>query len=301
MEKMEYDSFENYHPIVNFIYFLFTIGFTMFFMHPIFQFISFIIGSSYLMLKEGKRKTFKFIFKYMLPILILTAALNPLFNHQGATMLFYLKSGNPVTLESIIFGFSSGLMFISIIIWFKSYNSVITSDKVIYLFGNIIPSLSLIFSMTLRFIPMYAAKIKEIARAQKAIGKDISSGSIISRIKNGLSILSIMITWALQNAIETSDSMKARGYGIGSRTNFSNYTLTKRDKLALASMLIFIAIISYGAYLGIPVMKFFPAIKIKESNYFSILVYISYIGLMSLPIVINIQEELEWKYIESKI
>ena len=37
----------------------------------------------------------------LLPMLLLAAVVNPAFNHEGATLLTYLPSGNPLTLESM--------------------------------------------------------------------------------------------------------------------------------------------------------------------------------------------------------
>ncbi len=42
-----------------------------------------------------------------------------------------------------------------------------------------------------------------------------------------------MITWSLENAIETADSMRSRGYGLPGRSAFSIYRMDSRDKLAL--------------------------------------------------------------------
>jgi energy-coupling factor transport system permease protein len=124
----------------------------MFFLHPILLGIGIISAFTYSVILKGK-KAVKFNLLYMLPMLLLMAALNPAFNHQGVTILFYLKNGNPITLESILYGAAAACMFIAVILWFSCYNSVMTSDKFIYLFGRIIPSLSLILSMVLRFVP----------------------------------------------------------------------------------------------------------------------------------------------------
>jgi energy-coupling factor transport system permease protein len=229
------------------------------------------------------------------------AIINPLFNHAGATILFYFKSGNPFTLESMIYGIAAAIMFVTVILWFSCYNEIMTSDKIIYIFGNIIPSLSLIFSMVLRFVPRYIEQIQIISNSQKAIGRDMSQGNIIQRAKNGLKILSIMITWALENSIETADSMRARGYGLPGRTSFSIFKFDKRDKIVLGLSLILISIIVFGAFKGENTIRFFPSIKIPEITGFSLLIYISYFLLCMMPIIINIQEAIKWKSIESKI
>lgn len=87
--------------------------------------------------------------------------------------------------------------------------------------------------MALRFVPRFAAQLKIISNAQKCVGRDISQGNLLTRAKNGLKILSILITWALENAVDTADSMRCRGYGLPGRTAFSNFRLDSRDKASL--------------------------------------------------------------------
>lgn len=88
--------------------------------------------------------------KYMIPLILLTALINPAFSHQGVTILTYFPSGNPLTLESIMYGIMAAFMLVTVICWFSCFNCVISSDKMVYLFGKAAPVLSLILSMTLR-------------------------------------------------------------------------------------------------------------------------------------------------------
>lgn len=291
------NSFKSFHPIINFYYFVVVIFFSMFFMHPIFLSISLICSFIYSVSLKGK-KAVKFNVLYMLPLLIITALINPAFNHEGATILFYLKSGNPITLESIIYGIAAAMMFISVILWFSCYNEIMTSDKFIYLWGRIIPGISLIISMVLRFVPKYKAQIKNISNGQKCIGRDVSNGNIITRARNGIKILSIMITWALENAIETADSMKSRGYGLKGRTSFSIFRFDRRDKITLSTMLILTVVILVGSCFGENTIKFFPYIKIKPIGIFSIVVYSSYLLLCIIPVIVDFKEEIKWKYLK---
>jgi energy-coupling factor transport system permease protein len=294
------DSFSTFHPIINFTYFTAVIVFSMFFMHPAFQGIAFISAFTYSLMIKGK-SGLKFNILYMLPMLLFMAMINPAFNHAGVTILFYLKSGNPITFESIIYGISAAFMFITVILWFSCYNSVMTSDKFIYLFGRVIPALSLIFSMVLRFVPRYIEQLKVISNTQKCIGRDISQGNIIKRAKNGIKILSIMTTWALENAIETADSMKSRGYGLPGRTSFSIFRFDNRDKVIFGVMIGLIGIVLVGAAMGQNTIRFFPSIKIVNITVFSVLIYIFYFILCMIPVIINIQEAIKWKHIKSRI
>lgn len=293
-------GFATFHPFVNLVYFISVLLFGMWFMHPVFQAIAFVSSIVYAIVLRG-RAAVKFQLLYMLPLLLIMAVINPMFNHAGVTILFYLKNENPITMESIQYGIASACMFVTVIIWFSCYNVIMTSDKFIYLFGRIIPALSLIFSMVLRFVPRYQNQLKRISFAQRSIGQDMRQGNVLRRAKNGLKILSIMTTWALENAIETADSMKSRGYGLPGRTSYSLYRFDNRDKGFLIIIFIFITVVIAGQIRGENTMRFFPSIKVAEVTPFSILVYIAYSGLCVMPVIQHILEGIKWKSITSRM
>ena len=293
-------EFKRFHPIVNLLYFVYVIGFSCAFLHPVCLIISLSGASTYLVLLKGVKyaiKTLLFVFFCF----ISTAIINPLFSHEGMTILCYFKSGNPLTLESVIYGLCSGAMLSCVLCHFWCFNEVMTSDKIIYLFGRIVPSLSLVLSMTLRFVPRFFSQLKVIANSQECLGRNVSKGTLSERVKYGLSILSAMITWALENGIETADSMKARGYGQKGRTAFSIFTFGKRDKIALVTLLFLVSIILAGSIFGEIYFSTFPIIKFSEMSVFSLGVFTSYFLLCFCPVIIEIWEVRRWKSLTSKI
>ncbi len=294
------DTFSTYHPVVNFLYFTLVLVFSMFFMHPVCLGISLVCAFSYSIYLNGKKAVI-LGFKYMLPMLIVTALINPAFNHEGGTILTYLRDGNPLTLESITYGIAAAVMLITVIFWFSCYNAVMTSDKFVYLFGRIIPALSLVLSMALRFVPRFTAQIKVVSNAQKCLGRDVSNGSLLRRARNGIKILSIMVTWSLENAIETADSMRSRGYGLPGRTAFSIYRFDKRDKSAMIFLLFCGVYIMIGSLLGGLYFRYFPTMKGVGLEPYPVSLYLCYLALCIIPVVINIREDQRWKAIQSRI
>ncbi|MDR2712108.1 MAG: energy-coupling factor transporter transmembrane protein EcfT [Clostridiales bacterium] len=295
------DTFSVYHPIVNIVYFSLVLGFSMVFIHPVCLGISLVCAFSYALCLKGK-KALKFGLLFMLPLMIITALLSPLFSHQGATILNYLPSGNPLTLESILYGIAAAVMLVCVINWFSCFNEIMTSDKIVYLFGRIIPGLSLILAMCLRFVPRFKEQLKLISNAQKCLGRDVSSGSLFARIRQGIHILSIMITWALENAIETADSMKCRGYGLLGRTAFSIYRFSHRDLYALIFLLTCGTAIIAGGFYGAFDFRYFPTIKAQTINYaLCIMNYALYFALCVMPLIITGKEARDWKATQSKI
>jgi len=294
------NEFKTYHPVINFIYFAFVIIFSCIFMHPVCLVVSLLAAFIYSVMLKGL-KQIKTNLLYILPMILLMAVLNPLFNHRGVTILLYLPSGNPLTFESVIYGGAAGAMVMSVMCHFSCYNEVMQSDKFIYLFGKIIPSLSLLISMTLRFIPRFTHRMKEVANARKCIGKDMSGGNIIKRAKNGISILSVVISWSLENAIDTSDSMKSRGYGEKGRTAFSIFVFDKRDKTALVLILALGIYIITGAVLGMMNYSYFPKISSEPFSVYRLSLFVAYFLLCFMPIIIEIWEARRWQAMKSKI
>ena len=293
-------EFATYHPIINFMYFVLVLVCSMFFMHPLCLLISVTCAFTYSVVLKGK-KSVKFTLLYMLPMMIMAALLNPAFNHEGATVLTYLSSGNPLTLESITYGWAAATMLVAVLLWFTCYNVIMTSDKFIYLFGRIIPALSLILSMVLRFVPKFREQIKEISNAQRCVGRDVSNGSILQRAKHGITILSIMVTWALENSIETADSMKARGYGLPGRTAFSIYRFDKRDRKALLIIGGLGLYVIIGALFGGVYFRYFPTMKGVEVSVYSVSVFLAYFAMSISPVAIELWEDRKWKQLQSEI
>ncbi|MBQ6894659.1 MAG: energy-coupling factor transporter transmembrane protein EcfT [Clostridia bacterium] len=287
-------EFKNYHPVVNLVYFISVIGFSMFIMHPLCLLISLFCAFVLLAVLKGINVV-KSGLKYTLPSLFLMAAINPAFNHDGATILAYFPGGNPLTLESVCYGFAAASMMISVICWFSCFNEIMTSDKIIFIFGKPAPSVSLIISMTLRFVPRLAQYIKHASNAQKCLGHSISEGNILKRTKTGVKILSSAISWSMENAVEISDSMKARGYGLKGRSFYSIFNFDKRDKSSLFLILILNCCIVAGIISAKLRFSYFPYVKYAEISFSSVAVFIAYFILCFYPVIIEIREVRRWK------
>ena len=161
------DAFSGYHPTINFLYYALVLLFSMCLMHPVYLAISLTGALAYDIYLKG-RKAVRFAVMGLLPMAALAALVNPAFNHEGATILTYLPSGNPLTLESMFYGVAAAVMLASVVLWFSSYNEVMTSDKFVYLFGRVIPALSLVLSMALRLSRSSRRRCRSFPRRRRA-------------------------------------------------------------------------------------------------------------------------------------
>ena len=243
------DSFSALHPALTFCYFAAVLLLTMLVLHPVFLALSLLGALGYCAVLRGWRSLGRTL-GWLVPFLVLMAVLNALFNHAGVTMLFYLPNGNPVTREALCYGAAAAAMFAAVILWFQCCNVVMTADKYLYVFGSVLPGVSLLLSMALRFVPKFSAHIRAVRAAQASLGCGTREGSAWQRLKSSARILSVTVSWALESGITAADSMKSRGYGAGRRTYFGNYRFTRRDGVLCAVFALALAGVCVGVGCG---------------------------------------------------
>ena len=294
---MKHDAFSDFHPAVNLCYFAAAIGLSMFLMHPVFLTLSLVSACAYLCYLQGGRGFVRQV-GYLLPVLLFTALLNPLFNDRGETILFALQNGHAVTLESVCFGLASAALMGASILWFNCCNAVFTTDKIIFLFGRLIPSLSLLISMTLRFVPRFKDYLLTTLQVQRAM--EAPRGKL-DTLKQALTAFSATVSWAMEQSIVTADSMKSRGYGAAGRTAYAIYLFERRDGLALGIL----ALLCLGTVIpwmtGAVSWTFFPAMTGGAAGVGPILSYLSFLGLCLMPLTIDLTEDCKWNSLRSKI
>lgn len=290
--------FDRLHPAVAFVYFALMIAISMLTTNPVVIAVSYLSSIVFCgMLIGGKKLVVSLC--YNLPLLILLSATNPIFVHKGETILFFLND-NPVTKEAILYGVFASMMIMSVFYWFKCYSTVMTSDKFIYLFGRVIPKLSLVLSMSIAFIPKLKRKYKEIDEAQKALG--IYSGKgMVDKIRSKFRVLSILLTNSLESSIDTADSMRARGYGLKGRSSYAIYKMTASDKALLA---LFALTGSAGIVLivlGTVDFNFYPVLSPINLQALQVVAYAIITAFAFAPTVLEVKENVLWRCLKSKI
>lgn len=293
------DVFFHCHPLTIMAYFGTVLLFSMILMHPACLLISWLGAAAYYIKLKGWRGARPAII-FIMPTMLITALVNPAFNHEGITILGYLPGGNPLTLESILLGGAAALALVAIMGWFACFSQAMSADKFVYLFGRITPSLALILSMALRLVPGLSTQARSVAAAQKGIGNDPAQGSLGERFRRSSAIMSILTTWSLENAIETADSMKSRGYGLKGRSAYSPYRMDSRDRLLLAFIAVLATYIAAGAWQGFLYCQYLPVFKTAASGAWHFSLLAAYLALCAIPLGINLWEDRKWQLTQSK-
>ena len=288
----EGSTFAGCHPAVNLIFFLFTIGITMFSMSPVFLAVTLVFSWLYSILLNGK-KAIKSNLLFTLPIVVIMAVINTFFTHNGATVLFYVNNSR-ITLEALLYGLAAAVLLSSIIVWFSCFNVVMTSDKLIFIFGKAAPVLGLTLSMIFRFIPLLKARFREISMGQRCMGRHVTGG-FMAKLRQVTKEVSILISWSLEAAIETSDSMEARGYGLPGRTSFHLFKMTPTDKVLLTGISISGIIAAVGCALGKNSIYYYPKVVLGQWDIMTVITFAAYIALLAVPVIADILGEIKWQ------
>ena len=298
-EETAMNELKTYNPIVIFVYFAAATAFSCVFMHPICLAVSMCMGLVYTFMisRSGGISSLKFI----VPCALVTAVVNAAFNHRGVTIIEYLPNGNPLTLEALIYGAHASVMIAAVICWFFCLGSLMTSDKVVYIFSRTAPSVALVFSMTLRFLPKISAYFKEAKTANRCAGIEPLDGNFITKIKYTSAVFSSVVTRTLENSIDTADSMSARGYGTGRRSSFAIYGFDRRDAATVTYILVLSAYIIFCAMRGALYVNFYPTFTFAGFSWLGISGFAAYFALLVFPLIIEAKGAVKWKRLKSKI
>lgn len=290
--------FDSYHPTINLIYFTAAIGLTISFNHPAYVAISYAAAFAYSVKLSGKRAV---IFNLCLvPFALIYSGWYSYYNHFGVTNLRQNFIGNEITLEALLYGLQIGFTAITVIMFFSCVFAVFSSDKIVYLFGRVSPKLSLFLSIILRMVPRIKQYGRRINTAQKGIGKSPSQGNLWRRFVNSIRLISILITWTLENFVESSDSMKCRGYSLKGRTSFSIYRFDNRDRSFVIAIFLLLIITVCGWALDQTSIHYNPQIIMTGITFMSYIFYAAYGILLLLPMILQIAGERKFERLRAR-
>ena len=288
-------SLEDYHPRAVGLYFLAVTCIAVFSMNPVIVAES-LAGSLLLYLvrhgfRDGKTHL------GTLGLFVVLTLVNPVVSHNGVTPLFVVNH-NPVTLEALLFGAFTAAMITGTLYWFRSFSEIMTSDKLLCLFGALSPKLALLFSMALRYVPHFRRQSERVQASQRAMGL-YKEDNLIDAARGGTRVFSILLTWALENGIVTADSMAARGYGLGRRSSYTIFLFRRRDLVFLLfSVLLTAATVAGSFRLG---YSYYPVFRVDIPDAWGSAGLAAYGLLALLPAIIEIKEAVRWRWYLSKI
>lgn len=299
---MERKYIDQIHPAVGFFYIAAVLVITMITMNPYLLAISCITS----IIVMGYLKGLSELRKNIVPdisVIIFTVGIQPVFSGSGKTVLYYVND-RAVYLEGYIYGLVIAMLLITVFNWCTVMRILMDSEKWMYLIGRLSPTLAMMITMILRFIPLMRQRYRVIHEGQVGMGRYNNLYSkkknvlyafmgFIEKIRHRIKEISILISWSLENSIETSDSMESRGYGLKGRTSYHRYILKKTDMIQM------ILIAGAFAYVLVPVLLrqfrayYLPRVYIESVSVWHVIVMVVYIVLAVFPVVFYKKSDIE--------
>ncbi|WP_307337697.1 energy-coupling factor transporter transmembrane component T [Metabacillus malikii] len=286
-------ALHRYHPFVLLLYYLGATTLVMLYKHPVFLLIGVLI-LAFFSFQVSKQWKFRSWFVMLILLVVMFLIINPLVDRRGTHILFYLRH-NPIMLEGFIHGLILALSIFTLMVLFSSYNEIVTADRFLFLFSKWLPQWALLTMLAMRFVPLLKARLKEIETVQQGKGLSVKEGKLKERMRHGLLLVQILLTWSLEDAIQTADSMAARGYGLNKRSKYTPYYMTASDWLAVFIIVVIFAIGVFGWWLGDGVLTIYPVLEtmiIQGREWFYLVIFNVYLGL---PLIAAGREAMKWR------
>ena len=313
------------HPGVYLLYYFIMVLFAFIFSDPYFV-VTFLVLLLVLIALQGVSHELKNIMRLFIPLSILIMILNPLLNRTGAHKI-YLWSGFFITYEAIAYGILMSLALLIVILVFSSYNRSVS-------YQEMLPIISMIIVMALRFIPLINSRAIEVQKLNNLknngiememdsdesndsealdldefnsnINTDYDSklvnklksnkrvAAIIKEAKTLGKIMGITVSWSLEESMFTAKSMKARGYNATERTSYLSYKFSNADFAFIALIIVTVGIIIIGLLHGVGMINIYPSIDFKFSNLPLNIYYLAFIVFLLPLIYLEIKERILW-------
>ncbi len=227
----------------------------------------------------------------MMAVMILI--INPLVSHKGTTILFYIGY-TPITLESIFYGLISAMKLMTLLLISNYFNKVMTYEKLIYILSPLGHNLSLIISLSVKFIPEYLDKITSIKNTQRTKGIRLDSKNKKEVAKSLTYILNSFFFITLEDGIITIKSIKSRGYYNRDKKNRMKIRLKSIDYMSLT--LIILTLICTVVFNNQITYEVYPTLAKLSFDIRFIIATIVYTLFLATPILLHQGEKLYVNY-----
>lgn len=226
-----------------------------------------------------------------LAFMCVSVIFNVLTAHYGRTVLFALPESLPViggdiTAEAAVYGLGFGLVFLSMVLVFALFNTVVDLPSVLRLVPGFLRQAAVLLSITFNFIPQTLHAASEIREAQRMRG--YTNTSRLRSVTGTPALFVPLVITGLEKSCTLAESMESRAYGSNSSSSTLRRPLmwTYRDILTVATTAVFVVSFIAIRIFNSPVFAYSPYPKLSAPG-FDLLGGLIFLLLLT-PVVINL-------------
>jgi len=254
--------FQSLHPASILIYPAIIVAGAVALNHPFFLLVLFMAIFSSLAVSGGLGAWLKSV-RFFFVLISLFFVINTLANRMGSTVLLQgpvlpVFGCLTVTLENLVFVLTMGIRLLIVFTAFIFYNYTLNPDRALSFFARFFPRSALLVALTTKSIPYLSQKLQSVAEIAQCRGVNFHTGSRLTRIKNLLPLIRVLFISALEDSFNIGESIQARAYGSGPRTNYTRERFRPGDFLVTAASVAALLLIMLSLIRGWGHFSFYP-------------------------------------------
>lgn len=196
---------------------------------------------------------------------IAVAVLNPIVSREGTTVLLAgpvlpVVGHLTVTAEAVVFGLGMALRFFCVVSVVALYTTTVDPDAALRIVSRVSFGSALVAALAVRLFPTVAEDAARITDAQRCRGLKLDGGWWWQRAMARKPLVDCLLLTSLERAVQLSESMESRGYGIRRRTVAPATRWQRRDFIigaASGTALVF----GVGLALGPGSFEYYPTLR----------------------------------------
>jgi energy-coupling factor transport system permease protein len=193
------------------------------------------------------------------PLALTIAAINPLVNREGLTVIARLGEVPAlgqldITLEATVYGLLLGLHALILIEAFALYSAAVDPDDVLRLFRRVSYRSALTATLATRMVPVLARDARRLADAQRCVP---------ARPAPRLALVRAVAGGALDRAVDVAATLEVRGYGSARRPPRARRPWSRHDLGFAAAAVALVAVAVAGALSGVARVHAYPALHVQ--------------------------------------
>ena len=178
---------------------------------------------------------------------------------MGALTLYNITPGPAMFTEQpdIVWGLIAALLMV-----FPSLNVLLDSERILFLFSRLMQTSALILSMSMRFVPLLTRRARELRQLHRQDGEGLPA-----RLSHAGKLLGALLDWTMEEGMQSSRTLRARGYGAQSRSFYGVFRFTARDAGASCLLLTSLGLMIGLRILGAGKWLYFPAFEAPHMDF----------------------------------
>ena len=121
---------------------------------------------------------------------------------------------------------------------------------------------ALILSMSMRFVPLLTRRARELRQLHRQDGEGLPA-----RLSHAGKLLGALLDWTMEEGMQSSRTLRARGYGAQSRSFYGVFRFTARDAGASCLLLTSLGLMIGLRILGAGKWLYFPAFEAPHMDF----------------------------------